>query len=37
MTGPLYIAHAGLWLAVAIQGIAICVLLYRTKELLRVD
>ncbi|MDE0040009.1 MAG: hypothetical protein OXU77_21000 [Gammaproteobacteria bacterium] len=33
MTAPLYIAHAGLWIAVAIQGIAICVLLYRIREL----
>ena len=34
MTGPLYIAHAGIWIAVVIQGLAVCVLLYRTRELL---
>lgn len=36
MTGPLYIAHVGLWIAVVVEGLAICVLLYRNSQLLKV-
>lgn len=36
MTELLYVAHIGLWIAVVLQGFAICVLVYRNSQLLKV-
>lgn len=36
MTNLLLVAHAGLWVAVVVQGLAICVLFYKNNELLEV-
>ena len=36
MNIPLYIAHVGLWVAVVLEGLAICVLLYKNNQLLTV-
>ena len=35
MTNALYIAHIALWVAVVVQGLAICALVYRNNVLLR--
>ena len=36
MTGPLYVAHVALWIAIVLQGFAICALVYRNNQLLKV-
>lgn len=36
MTIPLYIAHIALWVAVVLEGLAICVLIYKNNQLLTV-
>lgn len=36
MTSSLYIAHIGLWVAVVVEGLAICALLYKNNRLLEI-
>ena len=36
ITEPLYVAHIGLWIAIVLEGLAICVLVYRNSQLLKV-
>lgn len=35
MTSPLYVSHIALWVAVVVQGLAICALLYKNNVLLK--
>lgn len=36
MTGYLYVAHIGLWVAIVVEGLAICALLYKNNRLLEI-